>query len=166
MEKLGDGKLKSLDNYVVAITASFSILGLILMRTLGSASAVSEGILGITGLVVLWYTWETSQIRKAENTIAEASRYKMESYQRPVVGCNVFTNADRPFDTRLSITNLSDNPLAAQVNCNFKIDGEPIENFSSAYDGTFFGWQDGLLQHGSTRNTFFLGSYSKTGKSH
>lgn len=158
MKKRSDGIFEPIGNYIEVVIGSVSILALILMGSLGNAISISDGILGITGLVILWYTRETSQIRKAENVIAEASQYTFERHQQPVIGCEIFTNPDKPFDTRLLLTNLSDNPLAAQVNCNFRIDEEPIENYSSAYDGTEY-WNlqyKGLKRGHFSWLTFYL----------
>jgi hypothetical protein len=46
---------------------SIAILALMFAGTFWKITFISEGILGITAIIILWYTWETSQIRKADN---------------------------------------------------------------------------------------------------
>ncbi len=114
---------------------SIAILALMFSGVYWNISFVSEGILGITAIIILWYTWETSQIRRAEREIAEVSRASLLKLYRPAVGCSVFTDKNHPFDTRIKLQNLSDIAVAVNLHCNLKINGEPIRDFSSAYEG-------------------------------
>ena len=99
---------------------------------------VSEGILGITGLIILWYTWETSEIRKAEKQIAEASKEGLERRRRPIVATTIYRNPKKVYDTLFIIRNLSEYEVAVRVNCNFKINGEIIKGVSPSYDGSHY----------------------------
>lgn len=123
-----------LDKMTVFI-GSIAILALIFSGIFWNITFVSEGILGITAIIILWYTWETSQIRKAEREIAEVSRASLLKFYRPAAGCSVLTNKNKPFDTRISLLNLSDIAVAVKLHCNLTVDGESIKNFSPAYEG-------------------------------
>lgn len=107
----------------------------VFIGSLAILSFVSEGILGITAIIVLWYTWETSQIRKAEREITEVSRASLLKMYRPAISCSVFSNKTKPYDTRIRLLNLSDIAVAVSLNCNLKVDGELIKEFSPAYEG-------------------------------
>ena len=52
------------------IIGSIAILSLIFAGSFYEVTFISESILGITAIVILWYTWETSKIRKADQEIA------------------------------------------------------------------------------------------------
>ena len=114
---------------------SIAILALIFSRAFWNITFVSEGILGITAIIILWYTWETSQIRRAEREIAEVSRASLLKLYRPAIGCSVFTNKNKPYDTRIRLLNLSDIAVAVNLHCNLKVNGESIRDFSPAYEG-------------------------------
>ena len=91
-----------LDTMTVFI-GSIAILALIFCGAFWNITVVSEGILGITAIIILWYTWETSQIRRAEREIAEVSRASLLRLYRPAIGCSVFTNKKKPYDTRIEL---------------------------------------------------------------
>jgi len=112
-----------------------AILLLIIEGSFYNWKFVSEGILAITAIIIIWYTWETSQIRKAEEIIAEASYEASKRNKMPSVGCIVFTNPERTYDTRFILINQSIYPVSVRVRCNFKINGESLEGFSDDYDG-------------------------------
>lgn len=126
--------MHKLDSMTVFI-GSIAILALIFCGAFWNITAVSEGILGITAIIILWYTWETSQIRRAEREIAEVSRASLFRLYRPAIGCSVFTNEEKPYDTRIGLFNLSDIAVAVNLHCNLKVNGESIRNFSPAYEG-------------------------------
>ena len=114
---------------------SIVIVALMFAGTIWEVRFISEGILGITVIVILWYTWETSQIRKAEQEIAEVNKALLLKSYHPAVGYSIFTNKNVPYDTRIRLVNVSEVGAAVQLNCNLKIDGEPIKDFSPAYEG-------------------------------
>ncbi len=114
---------------------SIAILALIFAGTFLKITFISEGILGITAIIILWYTWETAQIRKAEREIAEVNKALLSKSYHPAVGYSIFTCENRPYDTRIHLVNLSDIGAAVKLNCNLKIEGKPIKDFSSAYVG-------------------------------
>jgi len=123
---------------LVFFIGSIAILVLMFAGILWKIAFISEGILGITATVILWYTWETSQIRKADQEIAEVSKASLLKSYHPAVGCLVFMNKDMPYDTRIRLMNLSDIGAAVKLNCNFKIDGEPIKNIPPDYEGKVY----------------------------
>ena len=114
---------------------SIAIVALMFAGTIWEITFISEGILGITAIVILWYTWETSQIRKAEQEIAEVNKALLLKSYHPSVGHSIFTDKKVPYDTRIRLVNISEVGAAVQLNCNLKIDGEPIKDFSPAYEG-------------------------------
>ncbi len=114
---------------------SLAILALFFSGVFWNLTFVSDGILGITGIIILWYTRETSQIRKAEQEIAKDSRESLLKSYRPSIGCSVFANKVIPYDTRIKLVNLSDIPVAVNLHCNLKVDGELIRDFLPAYEG-------------------------------
>ena len=123
-----------LDKMTVFI-GSIAILALIFSGAFWNINFVSEGILGITAIIILWYTWETSQVRRAEQEIAEVSRASLLKLYRPAIGCSVFINEKKSYDTRISLLNLSDIAVAVNLHCNLKVNGEPVKDFSPAYEG-------------------------------
>ena len=114
---------------------SVAILALMFTGTFWKITFISEGILGITAIIILWYTWETSQIRKSEQIIAEVNNASLLKLYHPAVGYSIFTSENMPYDTRIHLVNLSDIGSAVRLNCNLKIDGKPIKDFSPAYEG-------------------------------
>lgn len=96
----------------------------------------SDLVLGITAVIILWYTWETSKIRKANQEIAEASNEAFKRNKMPSVGYVVYTNPDYTYDTRIQLINQSFYPVAVKMRCNFKINGELLDDFSPDYNGT------------------------------
>jgi len=97
---------------------------------------ITDWVLGITAAIILWYTWETSKIRTSNEIIAQANRETSEKNKRPIIAYNVYTNPNYTYDTRFQLINQSIYPLAVKVRCNFKINDELLDNFSSDYDGT------------------------------
>ena len=77
---------------------SIAIVALLLAGILLEFTFVSEGVQGIIAIVVLWYTWETAQIRKAEREIAEVSKASLLKSYRPAVGHSVYINEKLPYD--------------------------------------------------------------------
>jgi hypothetical protein len=135
--------LKSENNttmkYVKGILTFVGCLAILLIVGLGiryNWKHITDLVLGITAVIILWYTWETSQIRKAEEMIAEASYEASKRNKMPSVGCIIFTNPERTYDTRFRVVNQSFYPVAVRVRCNFKINDELLDKFSSDYDGT------------------------------
>jgi hypothetical protein len=120
---------------IKVVTGIIAILSLIILGTFWNIRFSSEGILGITTIVILWYTWETSQIRKAEVEISKDSRTSLIESYRPAVGHLIYTDKNIPYDTRIKLINLSDYAVAVNLHCNLKVDGEPIGDFSAAYEG-------------------------------
>jgi len=126
-------------------------IALIVAKLLWNVSFFSDGILLITAFIILWYTWETHQIREAESIIAKESKERIRKQQTPIIGYEIFKSNSKPHDTGFRIINLSDHPVAVQVNCNFKINEKPITNYSPAYDGKHF-WN---LQYRQTKEGHF-----------
>lgn len=97
----------------------------------------SDIILAITALIILWYTFETAEIRKSENIIAKTSEENLKRLKSPTVICTIFTNPDNSLDTRVRLSNLSDYPVAVKLNLNIKIADERV-NFSPSYNGEHY----------------------------
>lgn len=125
-------------NGLFGIFGIISILLLLLYRKIQPSSFISDDILGMTAIILIWYTYETSRIRKAEMIISEANRESLERNRQPVIGYSIIKNPENPSDTRFRIENISSYTIAAQVNCNFKIDNELLRNLSPSYDGQHY----------------------------
>lgn len=120
---------------MMVFIGSIAILAVMFAGIFCMTTFISEGILGITALIILWYTWETSQIRKAEREIAEVNKASLLKSYHPAVGYSIFTSKNKPYDTRIHLVNLSDIGAAVKLNCNLKIEGKLIKDFSPAYEG-------------------------------
>ncbi len=123
---------------MIIFIGSIAIFSLLMTGILFEFTLISEGVQGIMAIVILWYTWETSQIRKAEREIAEVSKASLLKSYRAAVGHSVYTNKKQPYDTRFRVVNLSDLGVAVRIRCNLSIDGEPIVNYAPAYEGKKF----------------------------
>ena len=121
---------------ILTFIGCLTILAFVYLGTKDQWMYISEGVLGITAVIILWYTWETSKIRKSNEIIAQANEEASKRNKMPSVGYNVYTHPDYSYDTRFQLINQSMYPVAVKVRCNFKIDGEPLEGFSADYDGT------------------------------
>ncbi len=121
--------------FLLLVVVAFSIFSQISSGYTISASVQSNVILALTAIIVLWYTWETSQIRKAEQESAQISRDRLEHSYRPIIAYAIYPHKKFTYDTRFKIKNLSELPLAARVNCNFTADGVQLD-FSPSYNGS------------------------------
>jgi len=126
------------------ISFGFIIAALFALKVFFGFTLLTESILGITALIVFWYTHETYLIRKANQEILFKS-------QRPVVGYTFFPNENNHWDTIFNITNLSDYPVATLVKCTFKCAGKPFENNWPEYNGILY-WN---LQFRETKEGHF-----------
>jgi hypothetical protein len=138
--------------YWYSITGSIILISLLSWGIWCKFQYLSETILAITAIIILWYTWETFQIRKSNQELLYKSR-------RPVVGFEIFVNKDKPVDTWFRLINHSDYPVAALVKCNFKLGGKEVPNVWDAYNGKEF-WN---LQYKQIKEGHFnwLDLYSK-----
>ena len=114
--------------YWISIIGALVILVLLTMGIYCDFEFLSDTLLAITALIILWYTWETFLIRKSNQDLLQKSR-------RPAVGYVVFTNEKQPVDTRFRIINHSEYPVAALIKCVFKIDDKVVPNIWPAYNG-------------------------------
>lgn len=92
------------------------------------SSKTSDIVLLITALIILWYTFETSLIRKKEESVL--SRKK-----QPIVGFTLNLNPSNIRDIQFHISNLSDYPVACLVKMNVKIGENLIPMIWPEYDG-------------------------------
>jgi hypothetical protein len=81
----------------------------------------------LSAVIILWYTYETSEM-------AQASRENLKRQKRPSVVYEVYQHPQLKSQSRFKIANLSDYPLAARIKCNFKVNNRPVD-FSDAYNG-------------------------------
>ena len=140
-----------LKKHIIVIVGIILILVTTILKIIINFNFYSDSILTITALIILWYTFETSEIRKSENIIAKANEENQQRFRSPIVNCKIFTNSDDPLDTRIRLSNLSNYPIAVRLNCNIKIDQEILKDFSPAYDGRHF-WN---LQYGESKEGHF-----------
>ena len=130
----------------LVILGSFVIIGSIIIEYIYPDKLPSNLILGITAIIVLWYTWETNKIREAESVIAKISSENYNRIIRPIVSYGIITNEDKPFDIGFEIQNLSENPVAALVKFIFRFEGNLIDNLWSEYNGKKY-WNLQYHQH-------------------
>ncbi|MCZ7601505.1 MAG: hypothetical protein M5R37_01455 [Melioribacteraceae bacterium] len=123
--------------YFIVVLGLLIILSLFALRLICLSDFYSDSILSVTALIVLWYTFETAEIRKSENTIAKITEENHRRIKHPSVFCNIGTNPADSLDTRVTLSNLSNYPVAVKLNCNIKI-GSSIIDFSQAYNGKHY----------------------------
>ena len=123
--------------YLIVIFSLIIIITLTILRILCLINFYSDGILALTALIILWYTFETAEIRKSEYTIAKINEENQMRLKSPSVFCTIYTNPNDPLDTRIKLSNLSNYPVAVKLNCNIKIN-EEITDFSPAYNGKHY----------------------------
>ncbi len=136
--------------YLIAIIGFSLIIALTILRAFCLINFYSDSILAVTALIILWYTFETAEIRKSEYTIAKITEENQMRLKNPSIYCKIFTNPNDSTDTRVKLSNLSNYPVAVKLNCNIKIEGNII-NFSSAYNGQRF-WN---LQYNEVKEGHF-----------
>jgi len=95
-------------------------------------------ILSVTAIIIFWYTYETSKIRKANLIISDYNDLLLKKSRKPVVSFAIEMVKDQLKDTIFTIINLSDFPVAARIRCNFKINDIPITDVWPSYDGKEF----------------------------
>ena len=107
----------------ILVISSFFVINIFV-----SCFPVSNAILVVTAIIVLWYTVETYLIRIANQELLYKSH-------RPIVGFNLVANSSNQFDARFRLVNHSEYPVAVRVKLNFKINDEIIPGIWPAYDG-------------------------------
>jgi len=139
-----------LKKYLIVIIAIILIVTLTVFRAYCLFEFYSDSILAITALIILWYTFETAEIRKSEYTIAKITEENQMRLRNPSINCSIFTHPNDSTDTIVGLSNLSNYPVAVRLNCNIKIEGNII-NFSPAYNGQQF-WN---LQYNEVKEGHF-----------
>lgn len=137
--------------YWILITGIILIITLTVFKLFINIDFYSDTILAVTAIIILIYTYETSKIREANATIASANKELLRRDKSPFVGYKIYTNPDNNLDTRFLLKNNSNYPLSARTNCNIKINEEPLQNYSSAYNGKEY-WN---LQYGQAKEGHF-----------
>ena len=140
-----------LRKYIIILLSIITIIILTICKILYNFDLYSDSILVVTALIILWYTFETSEIRKSESIIAKANEENQKRFRSPIVICKIYTNENDPLDTRVRLSNLSNYPVAVRLNCNIKIENEVLKDFSPAYDGRHY-WN---LQYGQLKEGHF-----------
>jgi len=92
---------------ILTFIGCLTILVFVYLGTKDQWLYISEGVLGITAVIILWYTWETSKTREANEIIAKASKEASEKNKQPIVGYKVYTHPDYSYDTRFQLINQS-----------------------------------------------------------
>ena len=111
------------------------LIVIVIYDLLSSEISLSVVILGVTAMIILWYTWETHRIREAEVVIAKTSSEAFKRATQPIVGCRLYPNEQNPLDIGFEIINKSEYPVATKVKFNCKLGNEIINNIWPAYDG-------------------------------
>jgi hypothetical protein len=116
--------------YLIVTLSLLAIIVLTILKIYSVINFYSDGILIVTALIILWYTFETATIAK----ISEENQLRLKS---PSVFCYVYTNPQDSSDTKIKLSNQSTYPVAVKLNCNFKMDGKDFD-FSPAYNGQHY----------------------------
>jgi len=143
--------LELIKTYLIVIIGILTIISFTIVKLFCDFNFYSESILAVTAVIILWYTHETSEIRKSENIIADATKENQQRFRSPIINCSIFKNKNDPLDTRVRVSNLSNFPVAVRLNCNIKIDGEILKDFSPDYNGRNY-WN---LQYGEIKEGHF-----------
>jgi hypothetical protein len=106
----------------------------------------SDIILSITALILVWYTYET-------HVIAEANEENQKYFRKPTINYRIYRHDTDKLETMLGIENSSNHPVAVRLNCNFKIDGEALSEFTDYSGGTYWNLQ---YKEGKTGHFSFL----------
>jgi len=120
------------------VISAILILALLILDIVFLLSFTSNLILGITAIIILWYTYETHLIRKYNDQMSKQSR-------RPSVGYKIFPLGVDPRRTGFEIVNYSKYPVAVKVQCVFKLDGKIIPIKWPAYNGEEY-WNFNLIK--------------------
>ena len=113
-----------MQKYLISIIVALIILILLIMGVYYNWNFLSDILLALTAIIILWYTLETFFIRNYNQDLLKKS-------QRPAIGYIIFINETQPIDTRFRIVNHSDYPVAVLIKCVFKI----LTITSSSIDG-------------------------------
>lgn len=123
----------------------------------------SDIILLVSATIVLWYTYETREIKKANIESMKILKEQLIKTQRPIVGHQI-SNEGNALDTQFKIKNQSDYPVAALVNLNIKLANEPVLEVWPCYSGLEFWnlqYQETMQGHFSIIKLFHLAGYLK-----
>ena len=81
--------------YIKGMLAFVGCLAILVIVGLGiryNWKHITDWVLGLTAAIILWYTWETSRIRTANEIIAQANRETSEKNKKPIIAYNVNTH--------------------------------------------------------------------------
>ena len=70
--------------HIIVIIGMILILSATIIRIFCEFDFYSDSILAITALIILWYTYETSEIRKSENIVAKANEENQKRFKSPL----------------------------------------------------------------------------------
>lgn len=124
---------------IIAIIVIILIVGLYVKHhdcpdQIPVSDVFSNTLYGITALIILLYTYETSKIRKANEITAKATEINLRLLMTPKVGLSIFTNPHDQINTRVRLTNFSAYKVSIKLDLKIKLDGK-IAKFYDAYCG-------------------------------
>ncbi len=125
MKKLFDVSVL-VSSIVIGVLALSSVFPPPTFKINWSSATITNLILGITLIIILWYARNTQRMA----TIAE-KRWERDSMIRATYNIKMATDKK---SVLFAITNPSTLLVSALVNCNFKIYREPVD-YSDAYNG-------------------------------
>lgn len=126
MNKWTDTSAPLISSIAIGLLALSSVFPPPTFKFNWSSTTITNLILGVTLIVILWYARNTQRM----TTIAE-KRWERDSMIRATY--NITMAADKN-SVLFAITNPSTLLVSAIVNCNFRIYGEPVD-YSDAYNG-------------------------------
>lgn len=92
---------------------------------------ITQLLLALTGIIVFWYTYETSILRKH-------SQENLNKGRRPIVGFNLSLNSDNYKDIQFQIINHSSYPVSCLIKLKIKVFGKYVDDIWDDYDGKRF----------------------------
>ncbi|MDP8321931.1 MAG: hypothetical protein RAO94_06240 [Candidatus Stygibacter australis] len=107
------------------------VLAVIACKLLFEAFSISNMILALTGLIVLWYTDETQRIRKLNDE-------QDKLLKKPLVSFGLTMNPEEGKDLKFSLTNLSKYPICCLVRLEAKVFSNITEVHWKGYQGKRF----------------------------
>jgi len=109
----------------------------------------SDIILILTVLILIWYTYETSNMRIINHRILENNNELLKKSKLPTVGFSVYNPVNAFFDTRFRIQNTSKYPVSCNVIFVFEFMGNKLPFSLKDYIGeSYWNLQPNSLKEG------------------
>lgn len=123
-----------------------AIIALFVLEYFNVLCDISDWILGITAIIVAFYTYETHEIRKLHH-------FEHELAIKPRLIHFLKNDSKSAFDFALVLHNLTNYTISAKVKCTFSFDGKTIEHQYCGFMGEKY-WQIPYGPEAKIRETF------------